>query len=132
MVKANSPGSPGSTVGATAGAKRASASNTTTGVYLTGSGNGFRLTVPADTTARTLKLYVGLWAAQGRLEASLSDGSAAAFVDTSVINQTDTSNAVYTLNYQAGSSGQTLTLRWTVNASFNTFGNVTLQAATLR
>jgi hypothetical protein len=35
------------------------------------------------------------------------------------------------LNYRAGSNGQTLTIKWTINATFNTYGNVTLQAATL-
>jgi hypothetical protein len=103
---------------------------TPTGVFSIGVGNGFQLTLPADTNLRTLKLYVGVWDAQGRLEVSLSDGSAPTMVDTSLINQTATSNAVYTLNYQAGSSGQTLTIKWTQNASFNSFGNVTLQAAT--
>ncbi len=115
----------------TGGTPAATASNTTTGVYLTGNGNGFQLSVPADTTGRTLKLYLGVWSAQGKLEASLSDGSAPAVVDTGLINQTATSNAVYMLNYRAGTSGQTLTIKWTVNASFNSFGNITLQAATL-
>ncbi|MCE7963625.1 MAG: hypothetical protein DYH05_14205, partial [Acidobacteria bacterium ACB1] len=42
-----------------------------------------------------------------------------------------TTNAVYTLNYQAGSPGQTLTVKWYVNAIFNQWSNVTLQGATL-
>jgi hypothetical protein len=115
----------------TGGTPTASAINTPTGVYLPGANNGFRLTLPADTTKRTLKLYVGVWAAQGKLEASLSDGSATAFTDTTVINQTATSNAVYTLTYQAGAAGQTLTVNWTAQAVFNAYGNVTLQAATV-
>ena len=64
-------------------------------------GNGFQITVPADTTQRTLKLYIGLWSAQGRLEVSLSDGSAAPYVDTSLTNSSATSNRVYTLTYKA-------------------------------
>ncbi len=101
------------------------------GLWVKGVGNGYQLTVPADTTQRTLKLYVGVWSAGGRLEASLSDGSAATYVDTSLVNNTATSNAVYTLNYQAASAGQTLTVRWTVNSIVNQWSNATLQAATL-
>jgi hypothetical protein len=106
-------------------------SSTTTGIYVIGLNNGFQLTVPADTTARTLKLYVGVWAAGGKLEATLSDNSAPAFSDTSVINSSSTTNQVYSLNYQAAASGQTLTIKWTVNTIFNSWSNVTLQAATL-
>ena len=115
----------------TGGTPTASAASTPTGVYVMGANNGFRLALPADTTKRTLKLYVGVWAAQGKLEASLSDGSATAFSDTALINQTATSNGVYTIDYQAGAAGQTLTVKWTTQATFKTYGNITLQAATL-
>lgn len=107
------------------------ASNVLNGVFIIGTGNGFQMTVPADPTQRTLKLYVGVWAATGRLEASLSDGSAPTYIDTGLSNTSDTSNAVYTLNYQAASGGQTLTVKWTVGTAHNTWGNVTLQAASL-
>ncbi|MEK6334024.1 MAG: hypothetical protein AABM67_03685 [Acidobacteriota bacterium] len=43
---------------------------------------GFQIAVPADTNLHTLKVYVGLWYAQGKLEASLSDASAPIYVDT--------------------------------------------------
>jgi hypothetical protein len=115
----------------TGGTPTASASGVASGLWNFGASNGFQVTVPAGTTARTLKLYVGLWAAGGRLEASLSDGSAPVFTDTSLTNSSGTTNRVYTLNYKAASAGQTLTVKWTVNATFNTYGNVTLQAATL-
>jgi len=115
----------------TGGTPTSTATNTSTGIYVIGLNNGFQVTVPADTTARTLKMYVGLWAAGGRFEASLSDGSAPTYVDTSISNSAGTTNAVYTLNYQAGSPGQTLTVKWYVNAIFNQWSNVTLQGATL-
>ncbi|MGD9628399.1 MAG: peptidoglycan DD-metalloendopeptidase family protein [Pyrinomonadaceae bacterium] len=115
----------------TGGTPTASSTNTPTGIYVIGMSNGFQITVPADTTQRTLKMYVGLWAAGGTFQASLSDGSAAAFTDASMVNPSGTTNGVYTLNYKAGSSGQTLTVRWTVNTIFNQWSNVTLQAATL-
>ena len=76
-------------------------------------------------------MYVGVWAAGGRLEASLSDGSTPVYIDTSISNPTSTTNAVYTLNYQAASPGQTLSVKWTVHTTFNAWSNVTLQAATL-
>jgi hypothetical protein len=72
-----------------------------------------------------------LWKAQGKLEVSLSDGSAPVYTDTSFINTTGTSNRVYTLSYAAGSSGQTLMVRYTVLSSYDSQGNVTWGAATL-
>src|SRR5207245_4684458 len=41
------------------GTPTATASNSTTGVYTSGIGAGFRVTAPADTTTRTLTLYLG-------------------------------------------------------------------------
>lgn len=113
------------------GTPTVAASTTDTGVYTIGPNNGFQITVPADTTQRSLKLYVGVSAATGKLEASISDGSAPTYVDTSLVNTSATSVAVYTLNYQAGTSGQTLTVKWTVQTAHNIWGNVTLQAASL-
>ncbi len=116
----------------TAGTPTTSATNTPTGVYVIGQNNGFQITVPAGTTARTLKMYVGLWAAGGKFEASLSDGSAPVYLDTTLLNSTDTSNAVYTLNFKSASAGQILTIKWTVSSIFNAWSNVTLQGATLQ
>ena len=91
--------------------------------------------MPADTTSRTVKVYVGVWGAQGKLEATLSDSSASAYVDTSVTDPGGSSDGiarVYTLTYRAASSGQTLTVKWTVETMHEAqWGNVTLQAATL-
>ncbi|HEX6125576.1 MAG TPA: hypothetical protein VFZ23_09425, partial [Pyrinomonadaceae bacterium] len=115
----------------TDGTPTASASNVSTGLSMRGLNNGYQVTVAADTLSRTLKMYVGLWAAGGRFEASLSDGSAPVYIDTTPVNPTATTNLVYTLNYQAASAGQTLTVTWTANQVFNNKSNVTLQAATL-
>jgi hypothetical protein len=90
------------------------------------------LTVPADTTARTLKVYAGLYAAQGRFQAWLSDFSARAYADFSLSNFTGNAYAAYTLSYAAASPGQTLTVRQMARDLFDfDYGNVTLQAATL-
>ena len=85
--------------------------NVARGVFTTGVTTGFELTVPADTTSRTLKLYVGLYGAQGNIQAWLSDFSAAAYTDTTVSNVFDNAYGVYTLTYAAASSGQMLHVR---------------------
>ena len=117
------------------GTPTASATNATQGIYISGVSNGFQISLPADASQRTLKLYVGAWNAQGRLEASLSDNSAPVYIDSSITDTTGNDGGtagVYTLNYRAASAGQTLTLRWTVAASYHAQGNVQLQAATLQ
>src|SRR5262249_24753313 len=43
----------------------------TTGFYVTGINNGFSITVPASTTPRTLRIYVGAKLAHGEFTASL-------------------------------------------------------------
>jgi len=117
----------------TGGTPTASATNSTTGVYVVGLNKGFQIVVPADTTSRTVKLYLGGWAAQAKLEATLSDSSAAAYTETSFndagVNGT---NRVYTLTYQAASASQTLTVKWTVTGMNDPqWGNVSAQAVTL-
>ncbi|MEJ7712619.1 MAG: hypothetical protein WKF84_22920 [Pyrinomonadaceae bacterium] len=55
------------------------ATNTPTGIYLVGVNNGFRLSVPADTQVRALKLYVGVWAAQGKAGGDIKRWQCAGF-----------------------------------------------------
>ena len=102
--------------------------NTTTGVYISGQNKGFQIQVPADTSTRTLTIYVGVFSTTGKLIAHLSDNSAADYVDTSLTSGSSVTGA-YTLNYTAASIGQTLTVTFTQNTAS---GNVTLQAATLQ
>ncbi|MEO8368200.1 MAG: M23 family metallopeptidase, partial [Candidatus Solibacter sp.] len=114
----------------TDGTPTVSATNTTTGLYVPGQGKGFQITVPADTTPRTLKVYLGAWRTQGQLVAHLSDASAADYADTSLNNSAGvTTVGVYTLTYAAASAGQTLTVTYIQNTATN--GNVAIQAATL-
>ena len=103
--------------------------DTTTGVYVIGINHGFEIKAPADTTLKTLKVYVGTYGAKGKFQASLSDLSAPAYVDSSLDNAANGPGGVYTINYAARSAGQTLTIKWT-GAFMNdpTVGNVTLQA----
>jgi hypothetical protein len=108
------------------------ANSVSNGVFTTGSTNGFQITVPADTTTRRIKVYVGLYAAMGNFQAWLSDFSAKAYTDMSLSNFYDNAYGVYTLTYAAASSGQTLTIRYRSATLFDQdFGNVTLQGATL-
>ena len=103
----------------TDGTPNTSITNSTTGVYSLGQGIGFSITAPADTTLRTLKVYVGAYRAQGRMVAQLSDGSAADYVDTSVTNTAGvTTLGVYTFMYNAASSGQTLTVTYIQDRRF--------------
>ena len=101
--------------------------NTTAGLYFSGIGNGFELTVPADTAVRTLQVHLGGYQARGQLEIVLSDGSAAPF-STTVENLAGPFDRTVTVSYNATSAGQTLTLRYSLLSG----SNVTLQAATLQ
>ncbi|HXJ58716.1 MAG TPA: Ig-like domain-containing protein [Verrucomicrobiae bacterium] len=109
--------------------------DTHTGVWAYGEpniGTGFEFTVPADDTERTLKVYVGAYAAQGRFEATLSDSSAGPYSDSSFDNKNGSGpSGTYTITFAAASAGQTLNIRWTVLQNFRPDGNVTLQAAAL-
>ncbi len=108
--------------------------DTHTGVWAYGIpafGTGFEFTVPADTTMRTLKVYVGLFAARGEIEATLSDGSAPAYMNNTLSSMFGSVNRVYTFNYAAASAGQTLRIRWTLLSGFRPDANVTLHAAAL-
>ena len=85
-------------------------SDVTPTAYVAGpSGAGFELSIKADTTSRTLRLYCSA-SAPAQLKAYLSDGSAPVVVDTSLQN----SNAqyVFTINFNAASAGQTLVIRF--------------------
>ena len=109
------------------GTPTASSSNNTSGVYISGIGNGFSITAPADTTQRTLTVYVGGWSSGGQLVAHFSDGSAANFTDTTATASGQYDRA-YTLVYAANSANQTLTVTWVMASGT---GNVTLNGAAL-
>ena len=110
----------------TDGTPTASGSNHN-GVYINSLHNGFSFTAPADTNLRTLTVHVGGWLSGGTLTASVSDGSAAAYVDstTPASGQYDRN---YALTYNAASTGQTLTVTWVATSGG---GNVTLNGAAL-
>jgi len=113
------------------GLPTASTVNTRTGIFVRGLSNGFQIIVSAKTFSKTLKVYVGLYKGQAKLEATLSDGSAPTYTNTSLNSPSKTSNGVYTLKYKAASSGQTLSVKYTLLSRYDYSGNVTLEAATL-
>lgn len=96
-------------------------------------GHGFTFTVPADTTQRALRVYVGVNNVRGQLTARLSDGSAPDYVDTSLFNAT-AADGVYTLAYSAASAGQTLLVSWVEFPpdGDQVAGRLNLKAATLQ
>jgi hypothetical protein len=105
---------------------------TPTGIFIIGFTNGFKITAPADTTPRRLKVYAGLYGAMGNFQAFLSDGSARAYADTSLDSIFSDVYGVYTIDYAAASAGQTLLVRYRSSCPYDMdYGNVTLQAATL-
>jgi hypothetical protein len=68
-----------------------------------GSGDGFRITVPADRTTKTLKVYLGNFNVRMKFLATLSDGSAAPYADTSWDVPTQAHDEqVYAVNFAAG------------------------------
>lgn len=115
------------------GTPTAAANGTPTGVYVAGLANGFTLTAPADTNLRQLRLYVGAYAADAQFQAYLSDFSAPAYSDIAPGAVAANSYQMYTIDYQAASSGQQLTVVYRAQNLFDPlYGNVTLQAATLQ
>lgn len=105
---------------------------TTSGVFVIGTGNGFLISVPASTTQHVLRLYVGLWKAQGQFSVFLNGTGTSAYVDNSLNNPNGTSVGVYVITFRGNASGQSLTINYTVAASYDPAGNVTLQSATLQ
>jgi hypothetical protein len=111
----------------TGGAPTANSTNNFNGLYISGTGKGFSITAPADSTSRTIVMHVGGWNSGGMFTAHLSDGSATDFTNTTP-TATGQYDRNYTLTYRAGSQNQTLTVTWKMASGT---GNVTLNAAAL-
>ena len=104
-------------------------------VSASGTGRGFKVTVPADQTPRKLTLFVGATNANGRLVAHLSDNSASEFANVPVRKVGSHWSGVYTLTYRAASPGQTLAVEWIqargVASSGKNVPGVSIQGAAL-
>jgi hypothetical protein len=90
-------------------------------------GAGFQLSIPASTTPVILHLYLGGWQATGNLELSLSDNSATAYTNVLPLG----TSWRYNVTFAANSSGQTLNVNYYGSLPGLSYGNVTIQAATL-
>jgi hypothetical protein len=114
------------------GAPVNSSDGTTTGIRTCDEGNGFTLSVPAAKSSRVLRLYVGAFAARGRLDARLSTGGG---TEVGKLEQRENSlaTAVFVITYRAPKNG-TLKLNWVTEETFGGEGcrGVALEAATLR
>jgi hypothetical protein len=109
------------------------AETNTSGLYYNGMSNGYQITVPADTSMKILTVYAGGYGTIVHFEAALSDSSAPPYMDQSLSDPGGNSFGAadaYTVEFAAGTSGQTLTVTVTCAADYG-FGNVTLMAATL-
>lgn len=85
--------------------------------------------VASETTTQRLRVYVGGSKARGRFTASLP--GAQGCLDTTQKDENNGWNVTYTILYRAAAPGQTLTVTWEREESFDTFGNVRFEAAAL-
>ncbi len=112
-----------------------SAFGSTTGIFLYSTNTppaAFQLVVPATPVPRRLKLYLGIFAVQARLDAWLSDWSAVPYCDSSLSSAYDSANAVYTLTFASPNAGANLNVTWRpVIVNDPAYGDETWQAATL-
>lgn len=92
-------------------------------------GSAMVFTVAADTTVRTLRLYVGVQTAAARLDLALSDGSQ---MQTKMLTDaTGTTNVCYAITFNAASSGQKLSISWTDTGDYSGIAFAALLEATL-
>jgi hypothetical protein len=104
---------------------------TPTGIRTCGKDNGFTVSVPAAKASRTLRLYIGVLGARGRLDAKLSTGGGTTSAKLEQRGNT-LLTAVFVVTYRAPKDGK-LNLNWVTEAAFNSVcGGVALEAATLR
>ncbi len=103
------------------------------GIYVTGNNNGFSITVPANTTPRTLRIYAGANLARGLFTASLNGTMKENGALDMTHDPTRTAdNALYTINYSTNMPNQSLTITYTVMNSNGSGGYILLEAATLQ
>ena len=115
------------------GRPEATAPQQVSGVYVTGIDNGFSITIPASTTPKTLKLYIGANLAHGELTASL-DGQRYYDATLDMTHDPNSSQGagIYTLVFNGSAPNQALTVTYTAIATNGSNGYVLLEAATLQ
>jgi hypothetical protein len=108
-----------------------SATLTGTGTGIQPATGGLAFTVPASTTTRTLRVYVGGKGSRGRLDAALSDNSAPAYSDNRFLGNTAW-HSVYVIAYRAATDAQQLTVTWSDDGDSLVGGFEMLLSATLQ
>ena len=113
---------------------------TTTGLFfptpnLDEQGEGYQLTIPADETEKTLRVYLGLFGARAKFRAFLgASGTPDAETEVFLQNDLDLEKfKVVTVEFGAAVAGETLTIEFTLDQDTGTpnNANVSLQAVTL-
>jgi len=112
------------------GSPALNASNTNAGIRVYGEGKGFEFMVRADTSPRMLTIYLGAKNVRGRIEATLSDKSAPVY-STPIEKLSGVTSQAITLNFQAASAGQLLSIRYTLESKPGSTGWISLEAAAL-
>ncbi len=120
------------------GTTASSASNVYAGLQIVSdgfssmNGEGFSFTAIAGTDIRKLTLFAILNEGQGELTASLSDNSAAPLSLQTTFDNQSNKPFTFTIDYQASSENQLLTVTWKVKDYGNIFGtNAAIQAVAL-
>ncbi|SHJ13838.1 Fibronectin type III domain-containing protein [Clostridium cavendishii DSM 21758] len=98
---------------------------------LEGKGDGYLLTVPADTKERVLRIYTSVYKAKASISAYLSDNSAEIKID-SLENKAKSEYKVFEIRYKAKNDGQKLYVKSTIDEKYISSGNNTFIAATLQ
>jgi hypothetical protein len=103
-------------------------SGTHFGIAISGPDNGCSFRIKAEPVEHVLRLYVGGSDATTRLTASLSDGSAAPYIDESLARSRVGFWGTYTIRYRSASPNAVLAVRWEMTSGA---GVVSVGAATL-
>ena len=98
---------------------------------LEGLGDGWLVSVPADTKERVLRIYTSAYRSKASITAYLSDNSSAVKVD-SFESKTNSEYRVFEIRYKAKNPGETLYVKSQVDEKYSTAGNHTFIAATLQ
>jgi hypothetical protein len=115
------------------GAPTAAASSVTDGIVVGDvTGRGFEIrALGSPERPRTLKVHVGVWGARAKMAIQLSDGGVLPYMDSSLDASAPGQDRIYTIVFRPRGDGQFLSVRWTIDRINKTYGNVTLQAASL-
>ena len=106
------------------------------GLAVSGVGNGFTLSAPADSTTRTLRVYVGAQVAGASPDAFRRCSATAAapvfLVDSSLESGSRATTGVFTFVYRASRPGQQIKVSYITARAYGAAAGAVLEAATLQ